>query len=433
MNPPKDTRPVAAFITLGCRSNQYDTAAMMARAEAAGYRVMDLSAVPESAENIACFIINTCTVTHKSDYQCRQMVRRARRLCPDARIAATGCLAETDPDSLLAAGADMTAGPGERKRVVRFLGGREAPEDPFFYHPSGGRQDKSRAVVKVQDGCTDSCSYCIVPHARGKSRSLPREAVLDQLKCLASQGFAEVVITGVHLGLYGHDRSSSLEELLISIAGSAGMPSRVRLSSIEPQAVSARLIEIVAGAGLFCPHLHLPLQSGDAKVLSDMKRPYTPERFEDIVEGIITRMPDAGIGIDLIAGFPGESDEAHENTVALARRLPVSYFHVFPYSKRPGTSAARRTDQVPNDIIKSRAAELREIGREKKRCFLEFQADKVLKVLFESTGDSGSFGISENYVRVETDSEVRSGEIKPVKVRQTGPDSVSGTVCEQES
>ncbi len=375
------TAPSAIFVTLGCRSNQYDTAAMMAWAEEAGYRVRDLSSVPSDEGLVDFYVINTCAVTGKTEYQCRQMIRRARKQSPNAKIVATGCLAETDPHSMIKAGADMVAGPRHRTRVIEYLGGVSNPGPGFFYHPAGGTQQKSRAVIKIQDGCMSFCSYCIVPVARGGSRSLPVNEVLDQLKRLADKGFAEVVITGVHLGIYGRDIHTSLEELIKRIDRFPGMPQRIRMSSLEPQAVSDELINVMASSRLFCPHFHLPLQSGDRQVLKDMKRPYTPKRFEEIVLKIASLLPDAGIGVDLIAGFPGESEKAHENTVKLVSDLPISYFHVFPYSRRPGTRAAEMTQQVPKDIIKERAARLRKIGGDQKKEFLRSQVGKVRKVL----------------------------------------------------
>ncbi len=423
----KTTPPLAVFITLGCRSNQYDTAAMMAGAESAGYRVKELAGVPRTNEPVDCYVINTCAVTHKSAYQCRQMVRRARRQSPEAGIAATGCLARTSPDSLLAAGADIVAGPDERSRVIEYLGGQECREGPFFFHPEGGSQHKFRPVVKIQDGCASFCSYCIVPLARGKSRSLPAPEVLHQLKCLACRGFKEVVLTGVHLGLYGLDLGSSLTELLLKIDRAPAMPERVRLSSIEPQAVSEEFIEVIASSSLFCPHFHLPLQSGDAQVLAAMRRPYQPETCKEMIEKIASLVPSAGIGIDLMAGFPGETGKAHQNTVGLVKELPVSYFHVFPFSRRPGTDAAKMTEHVPDDIIKARAAELRQVGRQKRRSFLLSQVGNVLDVLFEKVSDNKATGISGNYIRVETEYQVNRGNITRMKITEALQESVRGS------
>jgi len=426
------TAPSAIFVTLGCRSNQYDTAAMMAWAEEAGYRVRDLSSVPSDEGPVDFYVINTCAVTGKTEYQCRQMIRRARKQSPEAKIVATGCLAETDPHAMIKAGADMVAGPRHRTRVIEYLAGESNPGPGFFYHPAGGTQQKSRAVIKIQDGCMSFCSYCIVPLARGESRSLPVNEVIGQLASLSEKGFAEVVITGVHLGLYGRDIKTSLEELIKRIDRSAGIPERLRLSSLEPQAVSDELINVICNSRLFCPHFHLPLQSGDRQVLKAMKRPYTPERFEEIVRRIHHMAPHAGTGVDIIAGFPGESEQAHENTVKLVSDLPLSYFHVFPYSKRPGTRAAKMTEQVPQDIIKERAARLRKIGADKKREFLRSQVGKVRKVLFEKADESGSSGLSENYVRVETGSRVDCGSITDMKIVKALQTRLEGVPADEE-
>jgi threonylcarbamoyladenosine tRNA methylthiotransferase MtaB len=395
----RDPRPVAAFITLGCKANRYDTAALMGLTPADQLRVMD-QANPDPAAPADVYVINTCAVTGQSAFQSRQMVRRARRANPAATVIATGCLASLEPEALLAAGADHVLGAGddERARVARLLGGEAAP-GPVFHHPAGGCQSRGRAVVKVQDGCDRGCAYCAVWRARGRPRSLPAAAVLGQLRALAEQGFRETVLTGIHLGLYGLDCGSSLPALLREIAA-AGLPLRLRLSSLEPTELTGELLDLIAGRSMICPHVHVPLQSGDAGILAAMGRPYTPAEAEDALARARAALPDAAIGLDLIAGFPGETDATHANTRSLLERSPATYFHVFPFSARPGTAAATLPGQVPPTTARAWARELRALGTERKLAFLEAQRGRVLTVLAETWSEGRLTGTSGNYARV---------------------------------
>jgi len=402
----------AAFLTLGCKANSYDTSALMGMASKDRF-VVKKGHAGEFAE---FYVINTCAVTGKSAFQSRQMVRRARRWNPDALVIATGCLAELEPESLLQAGADIAAGVSQRDRVVELLGGG-CVDNGLFYHPEGGVQSRGRAVVKIQDGCDNRCAYCVVSIARGRSRSLPVESVLCQLRSLACRGFREAVLTGIHLGLYGRERGDSLAGLIRRIEGEADMPERIRLSSIEPQELDEELIEAMTSSTRVCPHLHLPLQSGDARVLELMRRPYTPDRFEEAVALIRSHIPNAGIGIDLIAGFPGETEAQHENTLERVSRLAVSYFHVFPFSKRPGTEAEKMSGHLDPALIKNRAKELRNIGREKKREFLAQQKGKTLEVLAETLEGARITGTSGNYLKVRFKGKAELiGAVVPVKI-----------------
>lgn len=421
-----ERRPIAAFITLGCKANRYDSAAMMAMLPPEKYRLIELDPVA-AGKPAEVYVINTCAVTGKSAFQSRQMVRRARRWNPDARVIATGCLARIDPDSLKKAGADLVAGPDERGRALEFLGGPAPPPGPIFHHPQGGCQSRGRAVVKIQDGCDSACAYCVVTRARGPSRSLPPDQVISQLGALARAGFAEAVLTGIHLGLYGRDLGCSLVRLLEDIGSSPGMPRRIRISSIEPQELTDELIEMMASSKYICPHLHLPLQSGDPGVLAAMKRPYTPERFSELVESARRAMPHAAIGIDVIAGFPGESGKAHQKNLELIESLPVSYLHVFPFSARPNTEAEKMAGEVPPGVIKGRARELREIGAARRRAFLAGQKGRVLNVLAERREGDALSGTSENYIRVRFPGSARVlGSIVPVRAQRVSGNGLMG-------
>lgn len=425
-------KPRCAFITLGCKANRYDSAAMMGMVPADRFELVEDTA--GSGPILAdVYVINTCAVTGPSAYQSRQMTRRVRRWNPEARVIVTGCLAELEADRFRKAGADLVAGIAAREEVVSFLAGSAPAPSWFFYHPGGGVQARARAVVKVQDGCDFSCAYCIVSRARGKSRSLDPDAVMAQLRALKARGFAEAVLTGIHLGLYGRDLGTTLVDLLRGIARAKDMPERIRISSLEPQEVSPELIEVMASSKIFCPHLHLPLQSGDSVILKSMRRPYTPARFAAAVERIASALANAGIGADVIAGFPGESDQAHRNTVELIEGLPLTYLHVFPFSARPGTAAATMPGQLAPARIKERARELRAIGAAKKWEFLEAQVGRVLEALAESWDDGTLTGTSGNYARVKFGgSEGTIGKIAGVRITRAAAGHVSGVLQGQE-
>lgn len=419
----------AAFITLGCKANRYDSSAMMGMIPESLYTIIDDSSRPAGPIHADVYVINTCAVTGKSAFQSRQMVRRVKRWNPEARVVVTGCLAELDKPSLLAAGADLVAGLAERDLVIRCLEGQPPCPSSVFHHPEGGRQARGRAVVKIQDGCDLRCSYCIVSTARGRSRSLAEPLVLGQLRALAGRGFAEVVLTGIHLGLYGKDTGTSIAGLIEKIAAEAGMPERIRISSLEPMELTTELIAVMARSRKVCPHLHLPVQSGDSETLKRMRRPYPAEIIEELVHAVIAAMPRAGIGLDLIAGFPGESEQAHENTRVLVASLPVAYLHVFPFSRRPGTPAADMPEQIAAAVIKQRARELRDLGTEKKRSFLQAQKGRVLQVLAETRSGGEITGTSENYVSVimPGPSDL-AGRILPVRVTRVCAGHVKGVI-----
>jgi threonylcarbamoyladenosine tRNA methylthiotransferase MtaB len=277
---------------------------------------------------------------------------------------------------------------------------------PSHHLFSSGR---SRPFLKIQDGCDAFCTYCIVPLARGPSRSLPVIDVLESLKALSAAGYQEVVLSGIHLGRYGCDLTpaSSLGELLDHIER-ADLMQRVRLSSIEPLELTDALIQRVAGSTRFCRHFHIPLQSGDDRILQKMKRPYTVEKFRQRVIEIRNQIPDAAIGVDTLIGFPGETDEAFKNTYALIQELPVTYLHVFPFSARPGTPAARYPNRVAPNVIKARCEQMRYLGQTKRTEFFQNFIGKTLEILVESTRNAATGrlkGISSNYIPVLTDAD----------------------------
>lgn len=328
----------------------------------------------------------------------------------------TGCYAQTAPDEIAEIpGVSLIAGHGEKDRIPDLLGslkknsrkirvGDISAVRPFASLPVARFQDHTRAFLKIQDGCNAWCRYCIIPSARGRSRSLPQDGVLEQLNLLGRAGYREAVLTGIHLGAYGQDLSpeTSLVDLLKRIVGERPVE-RLRLSSIEPTEISDDLISLLRESTLICPHLHIPLQSGDDAILSGMGRQYSAAFYKALLVDLEGAIPDLAIGIDVIAGFPGEDRASFENTLELIESLPVAYLHVFPYSPRPGTPAADMPDQVPPDEKKRRAEMLRDLGARKREAFARRFQGRTLQVLVEERIDRISGlrkGFSGNYLPV---------------------------------
>lgn len=401
------------IITLGCKVNQAESEAIAGRLAGLDWQPAD------STEEADLCLINTCTVTRKAAMQSRQAVRQAIHASPQACIAVTGCYAETDPQALLnIKGLDCIvdqAGKSSLPEIIRACGlakcdrptilrsAGEASRSPAAL-PSGTPAGRTRPFLKIQDGCDSFCTYCIVPYARGRSRSTSLQAALAGVEHLAGQGFHEVVLTGIHIGCYGRDLHprSSLLELLQQIAAMKSAV-RVRLSSIEPLELTDEIAALVAGSDRFCRHFHIPLQSGDSDILKRMGRPYSPEVFREVVRKVRRLMPDAAIGVDVLAGFPGETEAAFENTFQLIQALPLSYLHVFPFSARPGTAAYDFPEHMPAQTIKQRCARLRQLGSRKRLAFHRSFIGQHVQVLTESRRDPKTGllkGVSSNYLPV---------------------------------
>ena len=357
------------IITLGCKVNQAESVTM-------ARQLRDRAVEAASGDGpVDLCIINTCTVTGKASMQSRQAVRRATRANPNARIVVTGCYAQTAPQEICdIPGVDLVLGNDGKPRIAEMICNR-AVDLPFAAATAtseledqrrtfSGQADRARPFLKVQDGCNARCSYCIVPVARGVSRSLPVEDALSSIERLNDAGYPEIVLTGIHLGHYGLDLDppSNLLSLMKRIRQLQSVR-RVRLSSIEPQELSPELIRFVAGAAVgpaaICPHFHVPLQSGDDEILQRMNRPYTRKFFRELILDINHHLPEASVGVDVLVGFPGESEAAFVNTCALLDELPVTYLHVFPFSRRKGTPADLLPNQVPADVLKARCRRIR--------------------------------------------------------------------------
>ncbi|MDD2899994.1 MAG: tRNA (N(6)-L-threonylcarbamoyladenosine(37)-C(2))-methylthiotransferase MtaB [Desulfuromonadaceae bacterium] len=393
-----------AISTLGCKTNQFESAAMTEQLQAAGYQIVPFT------EPSDIYIINSCTVTARTDAETRRLIRRARRMNPDSRIIATGCYAQVAPGDLeKMPELDCILGNQEKQDIATLL---ESSPNSVSDIAAISRAEQlkltsfaehTRAFLQIQNGCNSFCSYCIVPYARGRSRSVTTEDILQGIRDLAANGFKEIVLTGIHLGAYGLELPSptSLTSLVRRIDAEAIVP-RLRIGSVEPNEVSEELLELMATSEMICPHLHLPLQSGSDSVLKRMGRHYTADFFRKLIGKISAAMPDAFIGADVIAGFPGETEEEFEETVRLLEELPFSDLHVFPYSRRPGTKAADMPGHLPAHVITERAARLRSIAAAKKTYFLERCIGKELNVLVQGYNEkSGKCrGLSRTYVAV---------------------------------
>ncbi len=395
-----------AIATLGCKVNQYDSAMIEARLSALGLERGEFGAVAD------VYIVNTCTVTDRADAESLRMARRARRLNPLARVIMTGCLAQANPATLTRAPeVDAIVGlgrPGDLERAAlgsmsdRVMVTDLRKERAAIELGAVTLEGRTRAFLKLQEGCDQFCTFCIVPFSRGKSRSVEPRRVMAAIDQLAEQGFKEVILSGVHLGGYGKDLEPAigLEALLEMIAERAPI-ARVRISSLDPEELSDRIIAILAQSEKFCPHLHLPLQAGDDWILSRMRRRYSTAHFSERLERALAALPDAAIGTDLIVGFPGETARHFDRYLKFLESLPIAYFHVFPYSVRAGTTAAKFGGRVAAEEIRRRAAVMRELGERKRRVFAQRFVGRRLRVLFEEADAHGRLqGYSRNYIRV---------------------------------
>jgi threonylcarbamoyladenosine tRNA methylthiotransferase MtaB len=404
----KNNKIKVGLTTLGCKVNQCETAALVENLREKGFLTVSFNTFAD------IYIINTCTVTAFSDFQSRQLIRRAKRANPRAKIIVTGCYAQI-ASSFIADidGVSMVVGNSQKNIIPELLQNKSSPSmlaDDIFSQkyfcnmPLSEFSGRTRAFLKIQDGCNAYCSYCIVPFARGKSRSLQPDELLAAVTKFVENGYREIVLTGIHLGAYGYDLNppSNLTDILNQILSS--YPEiRFRLSSIEPREITNDLLHLLTKKDNLCHHLHIPLQSGDDKILGLMKRNYDVSFYHEQIKKITASIKDISIGVDIMVGFPREGDLEFNNTLRLLQDLPVAYFHVFPYSERPGTAAERLYPKVPQKIKKERATILRDLGTKKRGEFASRFLGKKLDVLVEKNKDKKTGlmkGYSHNYLPV---------------------------------
>ena len=422
-----------AIYTLGCKVNQYETQAMEQELTARGHELVDFEQPADA------YIINTCSVTAISDKKSRQMIRRARKLNPDAIVAACGCYVQTHTDEVLELGIDLVGGTGQRMEFLRQLltaaekKTRVLVDDALHRHefeilPAGGQMSRTRAMLKVEDGCRNFCTYCIIPFARGPVRSLPISEAVVQTGQLAAEGYQEVVITGIEISSWGQDLDGekSLMDLLEAVSAAAG-EMRLRLGSLEPRTITEDFCRRAAKLMNLCPHFHLSLQSGCDETLHRMNRRYDTERFYKSVTLLREFFPGVAITTDLITGFPGETEEEFQKTLDFIRRCEFAQIHVFPYSVRPGTRAAAM-EQLPKSVKEERAARAGEVAAQLHEQYLQSCVGQVYPVLFEQPGREGEFtGHAPNYMEVTAPGEDLHNCLRPVRI--TG---VKGTILKGE-
>jgi threonylcarbamoyladenosine tRNA methylthiotransferase MtaB len=398
-----------AITTLGCKINQYDSAVIQSHLESRHVFVP----FDEPAD---CYVINSCTVTDRADWEARQLVRRAKRRNPAAKVLVTGCYAQVNPQEVAEVpGVDFVVGLNRMDHLLRFVEAERGSDTQVAV--SDVKRERSvavlgtralpghtRAFLKIQEGCDYSCTYCIIPTARGLSRSVAPLEVMEQVRQLAGTGYKEIVLTGIHLGGYGHDLSPKIDlTALVKMIADSGLISRLRLSSLDPREVPDRLLELIASSDVVCPHLHICAQAGDDVILKHMRRNYDTVYYRDLLARVRERLPEAALGSDIIVGFPGESDAQFEGSLEYFADLPLTYFHVFPYSQRRGTVAASLADHVTAPVRKSRAGRMRALGSQKKSAFCSSFLSRRVSVLVEEkiAGTSGyRRGFSRNYLPV---------------------------------
>ena len=427
MNLPAVSLGKVGLATLGCKVNKYESVALAEDLQKKNFLLVPFNSIAD------VYIINTCSVTAFSDFQARQLIRRAHRMNPQAKILVTGCYAQIASTDIAALdGVSLVVGNDLKNQIAELLQkNRDASSRVFtndIFHqkkfcnmPIAMFSDRTRAFLKIQDGCNSFCSYCIVPFARGNNRSLPPQEVFTALDKLNQENYKEIVLTGIHLGAYGHDLepATNISHLLHQMLD-RHWDTRIRLSSIEPREVTPDLLSIFNNTDLLCPHLHIPLQSGDDRILQLMKRDYDTYFYRKLIEKIYYTVSDFAIGVDVMVGFPSESEEQFKNTLNLLEDLPVAYLHVFPYSERPGTSAQKLQPKIPEAVKKERAAALRKLSIKKREKFALRFLGKPLKVLVESTKDKKTGllkGFSQNYLPFLLDGNFSSSVNKIVTIK----------------
>lgn len=396
-----------AFYTLGCKLNFSETSTIGRQFEEAGYAKVDFEDRPD------IYVINTCSVTENADKKCKQLVRKAKSINPNSFVIIIGCYAQLKPEAISnIEGVSMVLGANEKFNIVEHIEQLDATKEVIIennniketndFVPAFSFGDRTRSFLKIQDGCDYFCSFCTIPLARGKSRNASIAETITEAKKVAETDVKEVVLTGVNIGDFGQGRDENFYQLVQELDKIDGID-RFRISSIEPNLLSDEIIDFcLSKADKFVPHFHIPLQSGSDKLLKAMRRKYLSDLYVNRVEQIKNLNPDACIGVDVIVGFPGETDEEFDKTMDFLKDLDVSYLHVFTYSERARTTAVKMADEVPMNIRRERSKKLRILSNKKKRAFYEQNIGKTEKVLFEHENNEGyMFGFTENYVKVK--------------------------------
>ena len=429
----------AAICTLGCKVNQYETQAMEQELLRRGHTLVDFEAEAD------LYVINTCTVTAVSDKKSRQMIRRARRRSPQAVVAVCGCYVQTHPEDLEKMDVDLISGTGDRMRFIDLLEDAVRTRQPvvaldeamkrrtFEPLPAGGMASRTRAMLKVEDGCVNFCSYCIIPYARGPVRSLPLEQAAAEARRLAAEGYRELVLTGIEISSWGRDLEGKpdLADLVEAVCLAAG-DMRVRLGSLEPRTITEEFCRRTAALSNLCPHFHLSLQSGCDATLARMNRKYDTARFARSVELLNTWFDRPALTTDLIVGFPGETEEEFGETLAFIRRCGFAAMHIFPYSIRPGTPAAGMA-QVPGGAKEQRAAVAAEAAEAMRQAYLAGCVGRVYPVLFEQERNGLWEGHAPNYQLVSVEGENLHNRTLLVRITGVAGEGLTGKLVDEGS
>ena len=428
-----------AIHTLGCKVNQYETAALETELRRRGHELVPFEDAADA------YIVNTCTVTAVSDKKSRQMIRQARKRAPGAVVAVCGCYAQTAPEAVEALGVDLVAGTADRMGFLDDLERQcaERGEPPLVtvgdimarrtFEPltGGGLEGRTRAMLKVEDGCVNFCTYCIIPYARGPIRSLPLEEAACEAKRLAGAGYRELVLTGIEISSWGHDLKNGQGLIdLVEAVCAAAPECRVRLGSLEPRTVTEDFCRRAAALPNLCPHFHLSMQSGCDATLKRMNRKYDSARYYESVTLLREHFDRPGITTDLIVGFPGETEEEFDQTLDFVRRCAFSAMHIFPYSRRTGTPAAALPGQVPKAEKEARARRAAAVAEELRAAWLERWVGETLTVLFEEEKEGLWRGHAPNYTEVFAPGEGLHNVIKEVKITGIHRDGLKGSVLE---
>lgn len=416
-----------AFYTLGCKLNFSETSTIARQFESMGFERVS----PDTSADI--YVINTCSVTEHADKKCRQAIHKFINKSPNAFIAVVGCYAQLKPDEIAEIeGVDLVLGSSEKLNVPRYIESNKKKitkvvscdiEVLHDFFPAYSSNDRTRSFLKVQDGCDFHCSYCTIPFARGHSRNMPVANIVEQANEIASKGIKEIIITGVNTGDFGKSTGESFLGLINELETVDGIE-RYRISSIEPNLITDEVIEFCAKSSRFLPHFHIPLQSGSNQILGLMRRRYQRELFAERISKIKSLIPNAFIGIDVIVGFPGETEENFNETYTFLQSQQPSFLHIFPYSERPNTPAINFDGKVKSIDVKNRLNRLSELSENLHRQFYQMNIGRSEKVLFESTRKGGlMFGYTGNYIKIETTyNKSLVGKIVDVKMTGISPD-----------
>ncbi|MFZ4714652.1 MAG: tRNA (N(6)-L-threonylcarbamoyladenosine(37)-C(2))-methylthiotransferase MtaB [Bacteriovoracaceae bacterium] len=424
------TNKKVSFHTLGCRLNMSETGSIAQGFVDRGYDIVEFG---ETADVV---FLNTCTVTDSADSTCRNLIRKAQKTSPEGKIVVAGCYAQMEAEKISKmTGVDLILGNSEKYKVFEYL--HEDDEQTikvdksfdFWGAATTTADTHTRAFLKIQDGCNYVCSFCIIPFARGRSRAISIEDALKEAQNLIDRGFKEIVLTGVNIGEYESSSGEKLSHMVEKLLAIPGLE-RLRMSSVEPNTITKELLEVMKSSPKFLDHFHIPMQAGDDTTLKNMRRKYTVADYKKVIETIKQFYPNAAIGADMITGFPGETEEQYLNTFNLARELPITHFHVFPYSKRKNTTAAAMEGHIQHGVKKDRVRRLIMLGEAKLDHFMHENIGRTSEVLFEEQDKNGYWsGLSSNYIRVKvkSDDDLKN-KILSVKMEEVKDGVIFGTL-----